>query len=101
MCREAAATGYRAQGLNQKSNSQVNPGQPAPDEMDDIQPTGCRKNDIAACSARRDILRCMDRLFTPWRYAYITSKPEHPLKKGVPEKLAGWPGDLHCVFCNM
>jgi ATP adenylyltransferase len=43
----------------------------------------------------------MDRLFTPWRYAYITSKPEHPLKKGVPEKLAGWPGDLHCVFCNM
>jgi ATP adenylyltransferase len=42
----------------------------------------------------------MDRLFTPWRYAYITGK-DAPHKKGVPEKLAAWPGDLHCVFCNM
>jgi len=22
-------------------------------------------------------------------------------RPGVPEALAGWPGDLHCVFCNM
>jgi ATP adenylyltransferase len=43
----------------------------------------------------------MDRLFTPWRYAYIVDKDEHSLKKGVPEKLAGWSGDHHCVFCNM
>ena len=43
----------------------------------------------------------MDRLFTPWRYAYITSKDEAPHKKGVPEALAAWPGDFHCVFCNM
>jgi ATP adenylyltransferase len=43
----------------------------------------------------------MDRLFTPWRYAYITAKEDHPLRKGVPQKLASWPGDLHCVFCNM
>jgi ATP adenylyltransferase len=42
----------------------------------------------------------MDRLFTPWRYAYITGK-DAPHKKGVPEKLAAWPGNLHCVFCNM
>jgi ATP adenylyltransferase len=42
----------------------------------------------------------MDRLFTPWRYAYITGK-EAPQKKGVPDKLSAWPGDMHCVFCNM
>ncbi len=22
-------------------------------------------------------------------------------KRGVPEALAAWPGDMHCVFCNM
>ena len=43
----------------------------------------------------------MDRLFTPWRYAYITGEHEKSRKKGVPEKLAAWPGDYHCVFCNM
>ncbi len=43
----------------------------------------------------------MDRLFTPWRYAYITGQDASLVKKGVPAKLAGWPGDLHCVFCNM
>ena len=43
----------------------------------------------------------MDRLFTPWRYAYITGEHEKLRKKGVPEKLAAWPGDYHCVFCNM
>jgi ATP adenylyltransferase len=43
----------------------------------------------------------MDHLFTPWRYAYVTGKDETPRKKGVPEALAGWPGDFDCVFCNM
>jgi ATP adenylyltransferase len=47
----------------------------------------------------------MDRLFTPWRYAYISGglhgAADRPLKKGVPAKLSGWPGDLDCVFCNM
>jgi ATP adenylyltransferase len=43
----------------------------------------------------------MDRLFTPWRYAYIAGKDEGSLKKGVPEILAGWSGDHGCVFCNM
>jgi ATP adenylyltransferase len=43
----------------------------------------------------------MDRLFTPWRYAYITGKDEQSSRKGVPLELAAWPGDHHCVFCNM
>jgi ATP adenylyltransferase len=47
------------------------------------------------------IVRSMDRLFTPWRYAYIAAKDEGMLKKGVPEILAGWSGDHGCVFCNM
>ena len=43
----------------------------------------------------------MDRLWTPWRYNYITSA--HPgERKGVPDKLAAWPGeDQGCVFCNL
>jgi len=46
----------------------------------------------------------MDRLWTPWRYAYISgqiAEPGHASRKGVPEALSAWPGDLHCVFCNM
>jgi ATP adenylyltransferase len=43
----------------------------------------------------------MDRLWTPWRYAYITGNSKTTERKGVPEALAGWPGDAHCVFCNM
>ncbi len=43
----------------------------------------------------------MDRLFTPWRYAYVTDKDANLDRKGVPPKLDGWPGDFHCVFCNM
>jgi ATP adenylyltransferase len=43
----------------------------------------------------------MDRLWTPWRYAYVTgAESQHP-KPGVPEALAAWPGDHGCVFCNM
>ena len=42
----------------------------------------------------------MDRLWTPWRYTYITSG-DHT-REGVPQALAAWPGeDRHCVFCNM
>jgi ATP adenylyltransferase len=43
----------------------------------------------------------MDRLWTPWRYAYVTGAPTSMTKPGVPEALSAWPGDLHCVFCNM
>jgi len=43
----------------------------------------------------------MDHLWTPWRYAYVTGSDSTRPKPGVPEKLAAWPGDKHCVFCNM
>jgi ATP adenylyltransferase len=41
-----------------------------------------------------------ERLWTPWRHAYVTGdrKRERP---GVPEALSAWPGDKQCVFCNM
>jgi ATP adenylyltransferase len=42
----------------------------------------------------------MDYLFTPWRYAYITSA-DSTARPGVPAMLAAWPGDHHCVFCNL
>jgi ATP adenylyltransferase len=42
----------------------------------------------------------MDRLWTPWRYTYVT-RSSAPARAGVPEALSAWPGDLHCVFCNM
>jgi len=46
----------------------------------------------------------MDRLWTPWRYSYITgSDPQ--ARSGVPTALSAWPpteaDDKHCVFCNM
>jgi ATP adenylyltransferase len=42
----------------------------------------------------------MDHLWTPWRYAYVTSadRIERP---GVPEALSAWPDDRGCVFCNL
>ncbi|WP_074653580.1 HIT family protein [Terriglobus roseus] len=41
----------------------------------------------------------MDRLWTPWRYAYITgSKPSRP---GVPAELEAYPDDLGSVFLNL
>jgi ATP adenylyltransferase len=43
----------------------------------------------------------MDRLWTPWRYAYVTGEDKSRPKLGVPQALAAWPGDTHCVFCNM
>jgi ATP adenylyltransferase len=42
----------------------------------------------------------MDQLWTPWRYAYVTGERAAP-RAGVPEALASWPGDHHCVFCNL
>jgi ATP adenylyltransferase len=48
----------------------------------------------------------MDHLWTPWRYAYVTQpKDQNPetreARAGVPARLAAWPGDRHCVFCNL
>ncbi len=45
--------------------------------------------------------REMDRLWTPWRYNYITQADDAGARQGVPPELAAWPGDLHCVFCNL
>ena len=44
----------------------------------------------------------MYRLWTPWRYNYIT-RADAQARTGVPPALAGWPAaeDKHCVFCNM
>jgi ATP adenylyltransferase len=42
----------------------------------------------------------MDHLWTPWRYAYVTSA-DTTVRPGVPASLAAWPGDLDCVFCNL
>src|ERR1700678_4422791 len=47
----------------------------------------------------------MDRLWTPWRYNYITGADEKTgakQRKGVPQELEDWPGpDRECVFCNL
>ncbi len=46
----------------------------------------------------------MDRLWTPWRYSYIT-RTDPQARTGVPAALNAWPPsddvDKHCVFCNM
>ena len=46
----------------------------------------------------------MDRLWTPWRYDYIT-RAEDSSRPGVPAALSAWSDsgaeDTHCVFCNM
>ena len=48
----------------------------------------------------------MDRLWTPWRYSYITGA-DTGARKGVPAELSGWPGNPEndpapdCVFCNL
>jgi ATP adenylyltransferase len=50
------------------------------------------------------ILLGMDRLWTPWRYNYVT-QAEPQARTGVPAALSAWPPtdaeDKHCVFCNM
>lgn len=42
----------------------------------------------------------MDYLWSPWRFAYVTSA-DGPARRGVPKALEAWPGDLECVFCNL
>jgi ATP adenylyltransferase len=46
----------------------------------------------------------MDRLYTPWRYDYV-SRAEGSSRPGVPAALSAWSGsgaeDHNCVFCNM
>jgi ATP adenylyltransferase len=42
----------------------------------------------------------MDVLWTPWRFAYVTTADGAP-RPGVPTSLAAWPGDKGCVFCNL
>ena len=42
----------------------------------------------------------MDYLWTPWRYAYVTSA-DTAARAGVPARLEAWTGDLGCVFCNL
>jgi ATP adenylyltransferase len=42
----------------------------------------------------------MDYLWTPWRYAFITST-DSAARPGVAASLAAWPGDHGCVFCNL
>lgn len=50
---------------------------------------------------RRILVSNMDRLWTPWRYAYISTADDHDTRQGVPSALSSWPGDHHCVFCNL
>jgi len=42
----------------------------------------------------------MDQLWTPWRYRYVTTTDTNP-RPGVKADLDAWPGDHHCVFCNL
>ena len=42
----------------------------------------------------------MDHLWTPWRYAYVSSA-DKAVRQGVPPELDLWPGDCQCVFCNL
>ena len=42
----------------------------------------------------------MDRLWTPWRYAYISDK-KPGARRGVPEELEGYPEDHASVFLNL
>jgi ATP adenylyltransferase len=53
----------------------------------------------------------MDRLYTPWRYDYVSRNEDCSARPGVPSALDAWPGphspgtphthDHTCVFCNM
>jgi ATP adenylyltransferase len=43
----------------------------------------------------------MDLLWTPWRYAYISTADDTDKRAGVPDRLSAWNGDLGCVFCNL
>jgi ATP adenylyltransferase len=46
----------------------------------------------------------MERLWTPWRYEYVTGANKSPVP-GVPEELSGWTESgaeaADCIFCNL
>jgi ATP adenylyltransferase len=46
----------------------------------------------------------MERLWTPWRYEYVTGANKSPIP-GVPAELSGWTESgadtADCIFCNM
>ncbi len=42
----------------------------------------------------------MDQLWTPWRFAYVTTADGAP-RPGITNSLAAYPGDSGCVFCNL
>ena len=42
----------------------------------------------------------VDYLWTPWRYAYVTSA-ETEQRPGIPPELDAYPGGSACVFCNI
>jgi ATP adenylyltransferase len=42
----------------------------------------------------------MDQLWTPWRFAYVTTADGAP-RPGIPPSLSAWQGDTGCVFCNL
>ena len=42
----------------------------------------------------------VDQLFSPWRFAYVTTADGAP-RPGVPKSLSAWQGDHACVFCNL
>lgn len=48
-------------------------------------------------------LACMDYLWTPWRYAYVTSADKARRPGVAPELDAYYPAekDTRCVFCNL
>lgn len=58
---------------------------------------------VLCVEVRSRILAFMDRLWTPWRYNYITGADSRTRRKGVPASLDAWPEseEKDCVFCNM
>jgi ATP adenylyltransferase len=65
---------------------------------------GIVPSDPSGIAAKQAILRRMDRLWTPWRYEYV-SRAKDSSCPGVPAALNAWAesGVDHnnCVFCNM
>ena len=49
---------------------------------------------------RAAVCAIMDILWTPWRFAYVTSADGAP-RPGIPARLKAFPGDTGCVFCNL
>jgi len=42
----------------------------------------------------------MEHFWSPWRFTYVTTA-DTAVRPGVPVKLAAWPGNYNCVFCNL